>query len=147
MDIQKTLLAFEAELLQAERYTPLEGWHLELPNKAAVYAIWEDNVPVYVGETSGLRNRMSGLSRPVNHTFARKVASQLEAKDIKQLREHLRSTYQVSFILVEFGRKEVEEFLILRWKKSLVNKPPKRLINGNQYVWIDDFPAVHFTNS
>jgi hypothetical protein len=34
------------------------------------------------------------------------------------------------------GRSEIEEYLILRWRKTLINKPTTRLLKGEQYSWV-----------
>lgn len=36
----------------------------------------------------------------------------------------------------ESGRAELEEYLRLRWMKTIVNGPAKRLLRGLQYRWI-----------
>lgn len=113
-------------------------WASDVPQDAGVYVLWKGSSPIYVGETSSLRSRMRDLTRVENHTFARLTCKQysIASSDKVGLVAVLSKTYTLSFILVPFGRKEVEEFLILRWRSSLFNKPTTRLMKGTQYEWV-----------
>lgn len=115
-------------------------WADDVPRDPGVYAIWDValKAPVYVGESSGLKSRMSDVGRTVNHTFRRKVAPILKvnAGDESALTRAMSKRYDVSFIEVELGRAELEEFLVLRWRKTLLNKPAKRLLRGERYKWV-----------
>jgi hypothetical protein len=81
---------------------------------------------------------MSDAGRSVNHTFRRKVAIMLgiPAGDEAGLSLAISKRYDISFIPVPFGRAELEEYLRLRWRKTIVNGPAKRLLRGLQYRWI-----------
>lgn len=140
MDIRQKLEEYEGILVNAERHTPLsKDWRKSFPQEGGVYVLWENGYPVYVGETSGLKSRMGDLSRPVNHPFPAKVAIilALHKAPIKELRAAIERQYKLSYVLVPFGRAEVEEYLILRWRSTLINKPTKRLLNGTQYNWVE----------
>lgn len=135
-EVQKKLESFEVQIKQQPRYVPFESfWTNDFPDEGAVYVMWEKNVPVYVGETSGFKKRMSDLARPVNHAFTKKMQKRFgfEDKDIQFLRKTISQKFKVSFVKVDFGRSEIEEYLILLWRKKLINKPTKRLLNGSQY--------------
>lgn len=140
MSIQQSLRDYEAALIAAPRRVVAEGqkWASDLPQDAGVYVLWKGSSPIYVGETSSLRSRMRDLTRIENHTFARLTCKQFSIafSDKVALVSVLSRTYTLSFILVRFGRKEVEEFLILRWRSSLFNKPTIRLLKGTQYDWV-----------
>jgi hypothetical protein len=115
-----------------------------------VYAIWDltSKRPVYVGESSALRSRMSDVGRTVNHTFRRKAARVLgiNANDEKALTKAMSKRYEISFIEVALGRAELEEFLTLRWRETLLNKPPQRLLRGKRYAWVQTAnPALNRT--
>ena len=140
MDIQEKLKEYEEALKSADKHTPLaEGWKDNFPENAAVYVLWEKNSPIYVGETSGLKSRMSDLSRPVNHPFPAKIAIllALQKAPIQILRSAIQNKYKLSYIAVPFGRAEIEEYLILRWRKTVINKLTKRLLSGDQYKWVE----------
>jgi len=113
-------------------------WAEDVPLEAGVYVVWEGDLPIYVGETSCLKARMSDIGRPVNHTFARKVckALLLSPTSLEELAAAMRMRYTLSFATISYGRAEVEEYLVIRWQKTLVNKPAKRLLRSPQYDWV-----------
>ena len=103
---------------------------------SGVYVVWENEQPIYVGETSGLKSRMSDIMRPINHAFTKKISNQYNLFDLKELRQFMKNNYKLSYITVDLGRSEIEEYLILRWRKTLINKPTTRLLKGEQYSWV-----------
>lgn len=139
MDIQKKLKDFEELLVRAEKHVPLvKGWKDTFPEEGGVYVLWENGVPVYIGATSGIKSRMGDISRPINHPFPAKVAIilSLRKSPIEKLRSAIAERYKISYVVVPLGRAEIEEYLILRWRNTLINKPTKRLLNGVQYQWV-----------
>ena len=50
-------------------------------------------------------------------------------------------SYELAFLAVPFGRKELEEYLVLRYRTHLFNKPTKRLVRGEQYTWVRPAPG------
>jgi hypothetical protein len=85
---------------------------------------------------------MSDIGRPINHTFARKACKALciPEQALQDLAVAMRARYELAFITVAIGRAEVEEYLILRWRKTLINKPAKRLLRSPQYAWVEAIP-------
>lgn len=140
--IRGKLREMEARLLAApvRRLFGSATWARDVPLDAGVYVIWSrrSGRPVYVGQTGCLRERMSDAGRSVNHTFRRKVAIVLDLPTVDEagLSLAISKRYDVSFIPVSFGRSELEEYLRLRWRKTIVNGPAKRLLRGLQYRWI-----------
>lgn len=134
-----TLLGLEGDLVSSCRY-PMFGnakWRVGLPLNAGVYGIWEisTGMLIYVGQTSSLHLRMGDISRSVNHTFRRKAAKKygLTKLSDKSLSKRLSKLVEISFLKVELGRAELEEFMIIRWEENLLNKPGKRLLKSTQY--------------
>lgn len=140
MNTQDQLRRYEAAIIAAPRRVLAGegGWKEDITRDAGVYVIWEGETPIYVGETSALRARMGDLTAFDNHTFARRSCEQfgLGAKDKKGLISAYSSNYKLSFCAIPFGRKEVEEYLILRWRSTLSNKVAARLNKGQQYKWV-----------
>ena len=105
-----------------------------------VYAIWDmrSRVVIYVGETSCLRDRLADLGRWHNHTCRRKLAVELGFRrtQARELSSAMAARYALRFIEVPFGRTELEEFLRLRWRQTLINSPSKRLLRGPHYGWV-----------
>ena len=131
INIQNTLLS------SSQRYTLFQNnWKNIFPDYSGVYVIWDNEKPIYVGETSGLKSRMSDLMRPINHAFTKKIDNKIEAQSLDELRTYMSDNYKLSYISIDLGRSEIEEYLILRWRKTLINKPTTRLLKGSQYSWV-----------
>jgi hypothetical protein len=140
VQIKSQLLAYEEKLRDAVKLVPLasDNWAANVPKEAGVYVIWKGVLPVYVGETSSLRLRMRDLRRPINHSFTKKVSTsfRIAENETHKIAKAIKSTYTLSYVEVRFGRAELEEYLILRWRRSLINKPAKRLLHSPQYGWV-----------
>lgn len=138
MNIRVLLEKNAKSLMTSEKHIPFsEDWGSTFPDHGGVYVIWKGDVPSYVGETSGLSSRMTtDLKRPNNHAFTKKVSISTEITDSVALKSYIAETYKVSFVQVDLGRAEIEEYLILRWRNTLINKPTKRLLKGSQYSWV-----------
>jgi hypothetical protein len=132
----------EREIRAASTIRPFRtrNWAHEVPPEPGVYVVWNarSRVPAYVGETTSLRHRMSDLGRMVNHTFRRWVAAQLnvDGRDVASLSAVMSRKYVLSFIEVQLGRAELEDYLRLRWRDTIANKPAKRLLRGTRYRWV-----------
>lgn len=127
-------------LLSSERlkFKKCKQWRLNfIPSVPGVYAFFDANGAIlYIGETGNLRERMNEVNRTVNHSFRRQLGctkySGIKSKkkfslDIEVLLdaffdEHL----YVSFIEVNFGRLEIETYLITRYQQSILNSKKKR---------------------
>jgi hypothetical protein len=116
------------------------NWADDVPASAGVYALWHvsSGAMIYVGETASLRHRMRDLGRSVNHTCRRKlaVAHKLVDATETQLSAMIEANYVLSFLPVSLGRIELEEYLSLRYRKSIVNSPGRRLLTGTAYSWV-----------
>lgn len=78
---------------------------------------------------------MSDIGRSVNHTCRRKIAEllELQSSDEVVLSQAMAKRYVISFIEVQLGRAELEEYLVLRRRQMIVNKPATRLLRGTRY--------------
>lgn len=138
MNIQNKLLEYEQKLINAQKHIFFnDKWKEIFPNHSGVYVVWEKEQPIYVGETSGLKSRMSDIMRPINHAFTKKISNSKKIFNLKELRKFMSENYKLSYIEVDLGRSEIEEYLILRWRKTLINKPTTRLLKGEQYSWVE----------
>lgn len=83
-----------------------------------------------------MKHRLSDLSQSRTHTFRNKIAKKLGLLDAsaETLSKAISDDYELSFLPVPFGRKEVEECLILKWENTLINKPPVRLKLSENYL-------------
>ncbi|WP_137162205.1 hypothetical protein [Pseudomonas asiatica] len=145
MNTQKQLQYYEAAIIAAPRRVLAgdTGWNKDITRDAGVYVIWKGKSPVYVGETSALRARMRDITNVKNHSFAKRTCALfgLCASDKEGLVSTYSSNYELSFCAIPFGRKEVEEYLILRWRSTLSNKETARLLAGHQYSWVVPAPT------
>jgi hypothetical protein len=123
--------------LARKMFMPLDSWTDGMPENPGVYAIWDINERnlAYIGETSSLKSRMRDIGKIKNHTFRRTVAKKPEmaSNEEADLSAKMSNHYAVSFIEVQFGRAELEEFLILRWKPELNKKSAKRSSLSKHY--------------
>jgi hypothetical protein len=81
---------------------------------------------------------MADLGRTVKHTFRRIARKKCDAATATEsdLNAILARRFEIAFLPVDFGRAELEEYLILRWRKTLYNKPALRLQRSAQYHWV-----------
>ena len=139
--IQRQLRALEHALRTARRRQPFRAstWAADVPSEPGVYALWnrKTGVPVYVGETSSLKHRMRDFGRSVNHTCRRKLAQRhgLDGADEATLSAAIGGHYRLSFLRVPFGRAELEEYLLVRWRKTLLNSPTPRASISERFTW------------
>lgn len=130
--IHTQLETLEAALIAAPCHEPFASptWTLAVPEAPGVYVLWDVRArePVYVGETACLRQRMIDFGRYRNHSARRKLAEQLRlaAGDEAGISAAIRERYVVSYLEVHLGRKELEEFLTLKWAGRLLNATTPR---------------------
>jgi len=144
MRIPKRLTSLAEKLKNQKRQTLLGGndWNDNVPPRGGVYVIWSKPPykppykPIYVGETCHLKHRFSDFGK--KHSFRRKMAKKLGLINASEetLTKELSKQFSISFLEVDLGRKELEEYLIILWErteKTIINKPPKRLLLSEPY--------------
>lgn len=161
--VYKYLDELEDKLLNHSEQIPIEltrAWAGQFPNEAAVYIFREDDMVCYVGETGSLRGRMNDILNTKNHTVRRNLGSshfaehpnfekassrksfhdEIEALLNEVITKHLK----LSYILVDLGRKELEERLFdklqpcysikgKRGSKKTYTKEKKQQAHKNAY--------------
>jgi hypothetical protein len=106
-------------------------------NVSGVYALFEGTDKlIYVGESGNLRDRMNEINRTVNHSFRKQLGASRfggikSRKKFTDEVENLLDTFfkdhlYVSFIEVNFGRLEIESFIISNHQELLLNAEKKR---------------------
>lgn len=130
---QNDLFSSEKHKFQKDK-----NWRdLSIPNTPGVYALYENKTNLlYIGETGNLRERMSEINRTVNHSFRKQlgyskfggVKSRKKYDDFieEQLDEFFIEKLYVSFLEVNFGRLEIETFIITNNQEKLLNSEKKR---------------------
>lgn len=131
---------FESELFHAEKikFTFERNWSSNFPSKAGIYAIFDEDKLVYIGETANLKERMKEVKRTYNHSFRRKLGKYLieDSKVVKgkfeetlelKLNDYYMNRIQFTYKELNFGRLEVESYIIHRYHKNgLLNSVGKR---------------------
>ena len=132
-DIQKCLLAMEKQLLDPSlriSFSSTRSNHKHVPNFAGVYALFEDDQIIYVGETGSLQGRCKDLCDTRNHSLRRSIgrsrfpnlspeeqassARKFAASKEQQLNDWMETNLTIAYLPVLFGRKELEEFIYER---------------------------------
>jgi hypothetical protein len=55
-----------------------------------------------------------------------------------ELSELIAKHYSISFLPVSLGRAELEEYLSLRHRLTLINSPSRRHLKGPSYDWVQE---------
>lgn len=130
----------QSNLFAAKKYKFQKSstWRNEIvPNESGVYALFEGNDKlIYIGETGNLRDRMNEINRTVNHSFRKQLGASRfggikSRKKFTDEVENLLDTFfkdhlYVAFIEVNFGRLEIETFIISNHQELLLNSEKKR---------------------
>lgn len=141
-DLLTLLQNAEKELLHNEKikFQRTNEWRKVIPSFSGVYALYEKNEEtfslLYIGETGNLRDRMSDICRTFNHTFRRtlghkifnaiKTKSKFDSETEKLLDNFFDEKLYLTFLKVNFGRTEIESYLITKYQTELLNSVSKR---------------------
>jgi hypothetical protein len=142
-DLYKGLAQAEINLFSSEKikFKKYKNWREKsIPDKPGVYVLYEGNDKLlYIGETGNLRARMNEINRTVNHSFRKElgytrfdgIKSKKKFADNVELKldNFFEQNLYVSFIEVNFGRLEIETFIITNHQTLLLNSVKKRKLN------------------
>ena len=120
-DIIKFVEGFEAELMQSDKipFSFDRNWSSNFPRKAGIYAIFDNDKLIYVGETANLKERMKEVKRTYNHSFRKKLGRFLvegakitkekfeETLELK-MNDYYLERIQFAYKELNFGRLEVD---------------------------------------
>ena len=128
--IEEYLVELENNLLNNSESIQIElsrNWANSFPNGSAVYLFREDGEICYVGETGSIKGRMNDIFNTKNHTLRRNLGNHYfselpnyEKPSSKKgfcdeieilLNEKIITNLTISYIIVDLGRKELEERL------------------------------------
>lgn len=118
-------------------------WLSSFPKQKGVYFIYEKDQLKYVGETGSIFGRMRDLLNTKNHTLRRSIGERHFIKEIGYkkanskksyndsieilLNDYIKKNFTVSFICLEIGRREFEEWIIDKHQNvEFYNKRKKR---------------------
>ncbi len=115
-----------------------QKWAENFPNEPGIYAVFDKEKTIYFGETGNIRKRMRDLRRTVNHSlrrtlgfelFGEKATTKIKFSDRVEIKlnEYFEKNISVACVVQKFGRLEIEEFLVDKYKEQLYNKKSKRM--------------------
>lgn len=104
------------------------GWAKQFPKEAGVYVLFESGELVYAGETGSIRGRMTDYLDTRHHTVRRKIGAlnfskvkgfesansklKFPAHIEKLVINWLEKKVELCYLVVDLGRKELEEYII-----------------------------------
>ena len=143
-ELYKIFLDAEEKLFNSEniKFERNNIWRKKyLKSVAGIYGLFEDDVLKYVGETGDLLKRMADITRTVNHSFRKQIGIR-EFKGIRSTKKfedeieilidsYFNDNLYLKFIEVNFGRLEIETYLVDKYQSQIVNAKKKRKLNYN----------------
>mgnify|MGYP006167029049 CR=1 FL=1 len=134
------LKSFEKKLFETEKikFVKSSKWRNDsVPDEAGIYAIYDnDKQLIYIGESGNLRKRMSEIGRTVNHTFRKQIGfvyfggikSSKKYDEVieSKLDKYFEDNIYISFLPVNFGRLEIESYLVSKNQSTILNSVKKR---------------------
>ena len=137
--LHNALIQSEQDLLNSEKikFSFDRKWTSNFPEKPGVYAIFDKSKLLYIGESANLKERMKELKRTYNHSFRKKLGGihfngkigknkKYSDKIEQMMNEFYTKNVYLSFIEVNFGRIEIESFLIDKFNDKILNSKKKR---------------------
>lgn len=125
---------FNSPKIKFERNIQWRKKHLT--HSPGIYALFEKETLVYVGETGDLLKRMSDITRTVNHSFRKqlgfrkfggvKSSKKFETKIETLLDNYFDNELFISFLEINFGRLEIETYLVDKYQNQIINSEKKR---------------------
>ena len=146
MDIDKILQEYDQRFLDEKNREIFQldtQWNKGVPTESGVYAFFDKDKIIYIGETGSLKGRMSDVRRTVNHTLRRTIGNKLfsntkdfnKATSKKKFPEHIEilineymEKLYVTMIPISFGRAEIEEYLIEKYNPVFNTKTKRKSV-------------------
>lgn len=139
-DLKQLKVKAENNLLNSEKikFKKCKIWRKNnVPNLAGIYAVFNEKMDlIYIGESGNLRDRMNEINRTVNHSFRKqfghkyfggiKSKKKFDERVEKLLDDYFDEKLYISFLVVNFGRLEIETSLITKYQNKLYNSVKKR---------------------
>ncbi|HHX8438351.1 TPA: GIY-YIG nuclease family protein [Vibrio diabolicus] len=140
MNKNELLSHFRVALLAPENRVKFDQRLEYAPSEAGIYGVFSEGTLIYVGESGCVQKRMGDIGNTRKHTLRRTIGADLfmslsdyQAATSKNkfperieslLNEHF-SQLEMSFVPVDFGRTETEEYLVEELEPKY-NKKKKR---------------------
>lgn len=143
INIQEIIKDYDKQIITKRKRRNIDltnEWVKQTPRDPGIYVIFKNKKIVYTGESGSIQGRMNDLRKTVNHTLRRSIGGKYfsKAKGFKKATSKMKfpphiekkiDNYicglDVLFLPIEFGRKEMEEYLINKYK-PIFNTKAKR---------------------
>jgi len=138
-ELEKVITEIDEELLNKANWKKFSyniNWNNDISKKPGVYAAFEKDELIYIGQTADLKSRMSDIRRTYNHTLRKKIGKErLKASLVKnkfsneieeKLTQYMVEHISFSFQPISFGRLEVESQLVKKYAEQLLNSKSVR---------------------
>ena len=140
-ELNQKVVSIEVEIQKcaASRFEKNPKWKHKFPQRAGIYFGFLDNKLCYIGETAELRARMGDLGNTYNHTLRKKIgilklgfkleknektgklSNKFKDGEEVKLNKYMSDHLEIKFLDLNFGRKEVEDQLVEKYKNDLLN--------------------------
>lgn len=138
--IDALLAEYAKQLLKAprQRIRLDRLWVRDFLAAPGIYGIFQGDTLIYAGESGSLRKRMGDLLNTTNHNFRRQIGKQLFSEREGfvcasskrkfdpplevELCAWIQKNAMVALLPIDFGRKEIEEYLVDRYKPKCNSK-------------------------
>lgn len=115
-------------------------WYRRITENPGIYTVWEGKVNklVYVGETGSIRGRMKDMRDTRNHVLRKNIGKEkfgnlklyepvsskkkFSTEIENKINHWFKKEVKIAYLELNFGRKEVEEYLIEKYKPKYNNK-------------------------
>ncbi|MCW8332015.1 hypothetical protein MD588_24795 [Photobacterium sp. SDRW27] len=127
MDKTTILEKYKSALLHENKRVPFSSRLEHAPNAAGIYGVFLGHELIYVGESGCVKKRMRDVGSTYNHTLRRSIGAEnfhglpdyVPATSKRKFPDHIEalldeyfSGLMVSFVEIDFGRTETEEYLV-----------------------------------
>lgn len=138
--VMDAIAACEKLLMSGPRVPLLltRDWERRFPKESGVYAVFDDDQLIYLGETGWIAKRMADLLSSQNHVLRRSIGNTMfqdepgfqKATSNRRFPDHIEeklvdyitSHLSVTAVVVHFGRSEIEEHLAAQYRPQYNSK-------------------------
>jgi len=141
--IENEFKRIELHLLDRSNWQLMQltrAWAKSQPKAAGVYMLFENEKPIYVGESGSLSGRITDMLDSRHHTvrralgekrfyhiegFRKATSSIKHPAHIELMVHEMLSSFSLSVLPIQIGRKEFEEYIFSKYQPEL-NRKSKR---------------------
>lgn len=143
-EIKKEIERIESYLFNSSNWKNIiltRKWAKDQPQNAGVYMLFEDDTPVYAGESGSISGRITDLLDSRHHTVRRSIGIKRfstvkgfeKATTKKKFPSHIETLvnnqilkFKLCVLPLKFGRKEFEEYVVEKYDPEFNNKKKRK---------------------